>query len=291
MAFDLYQAVTDRILEILDKGTVPWRHPIHNSGGGRPKNLDSGKPYRGVNVFLLAITAWAKGYGSAYWLTFRQAQERGGYVKKGEKSSMVVFWKQYETNDEQTGDPKKVPVLRYYNVFNSDQVADIKPPDAAPEPAAPYEPIAEAEKIVAGYRDGPKIEHGGNQACYLPATDVIRLPTPDRFLSREFYYATSFHELAHSTGHAKRLNRHLNTNLAPFGSPDYSREELIAEMGSAFLCAVAGIGPPTIEQSAAYIAGWRKKLADGPKLIVSAAGAGQRAADRILGPQCEPAPA
>ena len=288
MAFDIYQAVTDRITEMLDRGTVPWRHPIHNTGGdGRPKNLESGKPYRGVNVFLLGITSWMKGYGSAYWMTFRQAQENGGHVKKGEKSSMVVFWKQYETTDRQTGQPKKVPVLRYFNVFNAEQVDGVKVPDALAEPAQPFEPIAEAEKIVAGYIDGPQIEHAGTQAFYRPLEDLVRMPKPERFLSREFYYATGFHELAHSTGHGKRLNRGLETKLAPFGSPDYSREELVAEMGSAFLCAVAGISPPTIEQSAAYIAGWKKKLAGDPRLVVSAAGAGQRAADWILGQRGE----
>jgi antirestriction protein ArdC len=291
MAIDIYQAVTDRILTMLDKGTVPWRHPIHNSRGGRPKNLESGKPYRGVNVFLLAITAWMKGYESSYWLTFKQAQEKRAHVKRGERSSMVVFWKHYETVDEKTLQPVKIPVLRYYNVFNADQVEDLKAPDAPPEPDEPFEPIAECERIVAEYADGPKIEHAGTQAYYRPAADLVRLPKPERFLSKEFYYATSFHELVHSTGHAKRLNRGLETKLAPFGSPDYSREELVAEMGSAFLCAVANIGPQTIEQSASYIAGWRKKLTDDPKLVISAAGAGQRACDRILGTKVEtPAP-
>lgn len=281
---DVYQAVTDRILEMLDKGTVPWRHPIRGgAGGGWPKNLESGRPYRGVNVFLLAVTSWMKGYGSAYWMTYRQAAARGGHVRKGERSSMVVFWKQYDTTDKETGEPKKVPVLRYYSVFNAEQCEGVKPPDAPPEPAAPFEPIEAAERIVAGYADGPTIEHAGAQAYYRPPADLVRLPEPGRFLSREFYYATAFHELGHSTGHSKRLDRGLSTDLAPFGSPDYSREELVAEMASAFLCATAGISPPTIEQAAAYIAGWRKTLSDDKKLVVIAAGAGQRAADWVLG--------
>ena len=197
---------------------------------------------------------------------------------------MVVFWKQLETTDRKTGEPKRVPLLRYYNVFNAAQVDGIPTPDAAPaEWAVPIEPIAEAERVVAGYADGPRIEHGGSQAYYRPADDLVRIAEPGRFLSREFYYATAFHELAHSTGHSSRLDRGLDTNLAPFGSADYSREELVAEMGAAFLSAVAGISPPTIEQSAAYIAGWRKKLTADPKLVVSAAGAGQRAADWVLG--------
>lgn len=283
MAFDVYQAVTDRILEMLDKGTVPWRHPIISTGGGWPKNLESNRSYRGVNVFLLAMTAWAKGYGSSYWLTFKQAVEKGAHVRKGEKSSMVVFWKQYEATDKDTGEKKKVPVLRYYNVFNAEQCEGITPPDAPPEPETPFTPVVEAEKIVAGYAGGPKIEHGGNAAFYRPSEDLVRLPHADRFLSGEFYYATTFHELAHSTGHEKRLNRGFDKNPAPFGSTDYSREELVAEMGSAFLCAAAGISPATIEQSAAYIDGWRKRLKDDRKLVIMAAGAGQRASDWILG--------
>src|SRR5690242_3052120 len=116
MAVDLYQEITSRILALLDQGVVPWRSPIlGRTKAGHPRNLKSGKHYRGVNVFLLAFTAWGKGYGSSYWLTFNQAKARGGNVRKGEKASMVVFWKTYETTDEKTGETKTVPVLRYYN--------------------------------------------------------------------------------------------------------------------------------------------------------------------------------
>ncbi|MGD9693610.1 MAG: ArdC family protein [Phycisphaerales bacterium] len=280
----MYQAVTDRILEMLDRGTVPWRYPIRTKAGGDwPRNLESGRTYRGVNVFLLAVTAWMHGYGSPFWLTFRQALLRGGHVRKGEKSSLVVFWKQHDATDEETGEPMKVPVLRHYNVFNAEQCEGVDPPGGAPEPAAAFEPIEAAQRVMTGYADGPVIEHAGGRAYYRPSSDTVWLPEPARFLSREFYYATAFHELAHSTGHKKRLDRGLSSDLAPFGSPDYSREELVAEMASAFLCATAGIGPPTIEQSAAYIEGWKKRLSGDRKLVITAAGAGQRAADWILG--------
>jgi antirestriction protein ArdC len=286
---DIYQAVTDRILETLDKGTVPWRHPIKRSGDndGLPRSMSSKKPYRGVNIFLLAMTAWAKGYESAYWLTYKQAKQRGGQVRKGEKASLVVFWKRYATKDKETGDKKIVPVIRHYNVFNAEQVEGIEAPDAVqPDPdAEPFVPIDEAERIVAGYAGGggPTVEHGGGQAYYRPKEDLVRIAEPERFVDRESYYATLFHELAHSTGHSKRLDRGLDKQLAPFGSADYSKEELTAEMGAAFLAAAAGISPPTIDQSAAYIDGWRKKLKGDKKLIVQAAGAGQRAADHVLG--------
>ena len=288
MPLDIYQTVTDRILEMLDKGTVPWRQPIRNAGGGWPRNIESGRPYRGINVFLLSMTAWVQGYTSSYWTTFRQVDKAGGHVRKGEKSTMVVFWKKLEVKDEKTGEPKQIPVLRYYNVFNAEQCDDLKAPDVPSEPVEPFDPIEEAESIVTDYPDRPMLEFKGKQACYLPKDDLVRMPKPEQFLCREFFYATMFHELAHSTGHSTRLNRQLDARLPAFGSPDYSREELIAEMGSAFLCATAGISPQTIEQSAAYIAGWRKRLAADPKVVVMAAGAGQRAADWILGQRGEP---
>lgn len=287
MALDVYQAVTDRILEMLDQGTVPWRRPIKPKahGDGFPKSMSTGKRYRGVNVFLLAITAWAKGYESSYWITYKQAQEQGGQVRKGEKSSLVIFWKQYTVEDQENGEDKEVMVARHYNVFNAEQCEGIVAPDTLPvdEAATPFEPIAEAEKIVQGYHNGPKIEHEGNQAFYLPEADTVKIASPERFHVREGYYATLFHELVHSTGHMRRLNRGLGEKLSVFGSEDYSKEELVAELGAAFLAAVAGISPPTIEQSAAYIAGWRKKLQGDKKLLVQAASAAQKGADHILG--------
>jgi antirestriction protein ArdC len=284
---DIYQEVTDRILELLDQGTVPWRQPIRRTahGDGFPKSISTKRRYRGINVFLLAATAWAKGYESSYWYTFHQAKACGGQVRKGERSTLVVFWKQYATQDRETGEEINVPVLRHYNVFNAAQIEGVVPPDGIPpaEPTPPFEPLAEAEQIVAGYQSPPAIEHVGNRACYLPLADRIEIAPPERFVDREGYYVTLFHELVHSTGHASRLHRDIGRQLSPFGSPDYSKEELVAELGAAFLAAAAGISPPTIEQSAAYIDGWRKKLADDKKLVVQAAGLAQRAADRILG--------
>ena len=292
---DIYQAVTDRILEALDKGTVPWRHPIRRGDGGHPsggwpKSLSSGKPYRGINIFLLAMTAWAKGYGSDYWLTYKQAQQQGGQVRKGEKSSLVVFWKRYVTKDKETGEDKIVPVIRHYNVFNAEQCDGVETPKSITDGGAvgkektePVGPIAACERVVLGYEAGPVLSHGGIQAFYAPMSDSVQIPAIDRFESAERYYATLFHELVHSTGHSSRLDRGLDKKMAPFGSADYSKEELIAEMGAAFLAASTGISPPTIEQSAAYIDNWRKKLRGDKKLIVQAAGAGQRATDHILG--------
>jgi len=281
---DIYQSVTDQILEWLDKGTVPWRTPITGAGGdGMPKNLISNKAYRGVNAFLLAITTWIKGYESSYWITYKQAREKGGHVRKGEKSTNVIFWKQHEIEDTKTNDKKIVPVLRHFNVFNIEQCEKIPVPDAPPPITEEFTPIEKAEAVVAGYRDGPTIEHGGGRAFYRPSIDGVRIPEPGRFENAESYYATLFHELVHSTGHSKRLDRGLDRDLRPFGSPDYSKEELVAEMGAAFLAAVAGISPPTIEQSAAYIDGWRSVLRADKKIVIQAAGQGQKAADWIRG--------
>jgi antirestriction protein ArdC len=284
MSFDLYQTVTDQIITMLDTGVVPWRSPIlGHTSAGHPKNLESKKKYRGVNVFLLAFTAYAHGYESSYWLTYNQAKQQGGNVRKGEKSSMVVFWKKYETKDRQTGEDKKVPVLRYYNVFNLAQIEGIKAPDAVPFTPIDFQPIDAAQGIVKGYADAPTLEHGGSQAFYRPINDVVKMPEATRFASSEEYYSTFFHELAHSTGHSTRINRGLDSDPKPFGSADYGREELVAEMAAAFLCGEAGIKPAVIDNQAAYIGGWLKQIKQDKKLVISAAGAAQRAADWIRG--------
>jgi antirestriction protein ArdC len=284
MSFDLYASVTEQIVAILEKGVVPWRSPILSRGPeGLPQNLESLKPYRGVNVFMLAFTAWARGFGSSYWLTFNQAKAHGGSIKKGEKSSMVVFWKQIETTDEETGTAKTIPMLRYYNVFNADQCDGITAPDSAAESFIDFQPVDAAEALVKGYTGGPTLEHGGTKAYYKPSTDTVKLPEPQKFTSSEEYYATLFHELAHSTGHSSRLNRQLDKQPQPFGSADYGKEELVAEMASAFLCGHAGIKPAVIENQAAYLQGWLKTLKQDKRLIVSAAGAAQKAADWIRG--------
>ena len=283
--FDLYEEITKKVTQMLDQGVVPWRSPIlGRSSAGHPKNLDSGKPYRGVNVFLLAFTAYVHGYESSYWVTFNQARERGGNVKKGEKSSMVVFWKQYETKDRTTGEDTKVPVLRYYNVFNAQgQCEGLDIPDAPVFEPTEFTPVEAADAIAKGYLGAPALEHGGSQAYYRPSFDTVRMPEPTRFRTSEEYYSTLFHEFAHSTGHSTRLDRKLDSEPKPFGTPDYGKEELVAEMAAAFLCGHAGIAPAVIENQAAYVQGWLKTLKGDKKLVISAAGQAQRAADLIRG--------
>lgn len=284
---DIYQEVTDKILSFLDEGTAPWRQPIIGRGGaGYPTSMTTGAKYRGINVFILALTAWFEGYSSSHWVTFNQAKKLGGSIKKGEKGSLAVFWKWYEKEDEDSGQTNRLPVLRHYSVFNAEQCEGIEAPDLDPhEELNDFTPIERCEQTISGYKDCPPIVHGGKAACYLPGEDKISIALPERFITAEDYYATLFHECGHSTGHEKRLNRERDRDIGGhvFGSPEYGREELVAEMSAAFLCAHAGISPPTIENAAAYIDGWRKKIKGDKKLVIQAAGKAQAAADYILG--------
>lgn len=281
---DIYQEVTDRVLEILERGVVPWKNPIRRkaNGDGWPKNLSSGKRYHGINIFLLTFMNWQAGYSSDYWLTFHQAKEQGGSIRKGEKSSLVTFWKLYEKADEATGKELKLPCLRHYHVFNVEQCEGVTIPDVAEIEALEFTPVEAAESIIMGYPDPPIINHEGSRAFYRPFTDTITIAPREQFRDVESYYATLFHEAAHSTGHRKRLDRQMD-EPQPFGSPDYSREELVAEMAAGMLCGQAGIVVATIEQTASYIDHWKKSLSGDKRLVINAASAGQKAADWILG--------
>jgi antirestriction protein ArdC len=277
----VYQLVTDAILEALEQGVIPWRRPW---GGQQlaPKSATSGRPYRGINTWLLFIAAELHAYESPWWITYKQAQALGGQVRKGERASLVTFWKEWDTEDRETGEEIKVPVLRYFNVFNAEQCDGLGAkftgrPDVE---TFDHSPIDRCEQIAARYTDGPTVEHGGFRACYQPLRDHVLMPRPEVFQQREAYYSTLFHELVHSTGHEKRLNRE---SLGTQDLDAYGREELIAEMGAALLCGVAGISPGTIENSAAYLAGWCKAIRQDCKLAIQSAAAAQRAADRILG--------
>ena len=285
MKADAYQIITDRIVGLLDKGVVPWQKPWRG-GESMPRNLVSKRDYRGVNVFLLH----AMSYESPYWLTFNQAIELGGYVKKGERACPVVFWKRLDVDaqDEPTG-RKTVPFLRYYSVFNVAQCEGI-PADKIPALKGgerPHSPIAEAERIVNAMPKKPEIRLGGGRAFYSPAFDRVEMPKPETFRSADDYYSVMFHELTHATGHESRLNRKgvagSDGEWSAFGSTPYAREELVAEMGAAFLSGHAGIVERTIDNSASYVRSWLERLKDDTRLVVQAAAQAQKAADFILG--------
>jgi len=280
----VYDQITERIIAMLETGTVPWRKPWQ-AKAGFPRNLVSGKPYRGINVFLLH----AMSYESPFWLTFKQAKALGGIVRKGEKACPVVFWKQLEVEDKTTGKTEKIPMLRFYYVFNTAQCDGLK--DVAAPVESPLSAPTKPEEIVAFMPRRPEIKHGLTRAYYSPAEDIVAMPNRERFENEAGYFGTLFHELIHSTGHASRLNRPTVTESAGFGSNPYCREELVAEMGAAFLCGQAGIGESTLENSAAYVQNWLEQLQNDKKLIVQAAAQAQRAADFILGTKFNEAPA
>jgi antirestriction protein ArdC len=271
---DVYQIITDRIIELLKSGTVPWHRPW-KGGSQAPQNFVSRKAYRGINMFLLN----AAGFASPFWLTFKQVQSLDGRIKKGEKSFPVVFWKVFE--EEENGETKKVPFLRYHSVFNVAQCEGIAC-SLPPEVNGEFHPLQVCEEVVANMPNCPTIEHGVVRACYSPTLDVINMPEGKLFESVEAYYSTLFHELTHSTGHVSRLNRKEITDPIRLGSDPYSREELVAEMGAAFLSTHCGIENTTINQSASYIQSWLKKLSDDRKLVVQAAAQAQKACDFIL---------
>lgn len=225
-------------------------------------------------------------------MTFRQVQVLGGRVIKGSKGCPVVFWQKREKEPEAAAPAEETvvaagekaksppPFLRIYTVFNIAQIQGIDFPKPISQPIRPFEPIAMAEQIVNGWEDAPVVKHGASEACYVPAIDEIHLPDKGRFHSPADYYAIHFHEMGHATGAPQRLNRKLNNR---FADTNYAREELIAEMTSAFLCAKCGIDNHTIPNQAAYLANWMQALGKDPKMVVIAASQAQQAADLIQG--------
>lgn len=269
---NVYELVTEKILEQLEKGVIPWRKPWTNANA---VNWVTQKPYRGINTMLLEPGEYA---------TFKQISDAGGKVKKGEKSHIVVFWTWLEKEDQDTNEIKKIPFLRYYRVFEiNTQVEGLK----SKRDVQQYEhnPIEEAEKIFKGYINCPTYSYNPGSAYYLPEKDHINVPPLKDYKIADEFYSTLFHEMIHSTGHKSRLSRSGITSKASFGDEIYSKEELIAEMGAQMLCGVARIDNSTIENSESYIQSWLRVLREegNKKLIVQAAAQAQKAADYILG--------
>jgi antirestriction protein ArdC len=272
------EIITESILKQLEQGVAPWRKPWSTSV---PRNLISKKPYRGLNVFLLAT----QGYGSPYWVTFNQAKQLGAHVRQGEKSSLVSFWKfnEYARENPETGETenKTSVLLRYYRVFNIEQCEGLKALHG--DDRKPVNPIEECESIANQMPNSPRIEQH-SQAFYRSSADIVGMPSRNCFESPEAYYSTLFHELTHSAGHTSRLKRfEENSTDHQFGSESYSKEELIAEMGSAMLAGIAGISHATLSNSASYLQSWINRLKSDSRLIISAASHAQKAADYILG--------
>jgi len=278
--FDVYEMVTKLIIERLEAGVIPWHMPW-KTGGGMPQNLVSKKNYRGFNfIYLLSF-----GYQQPFFLSFKQAQDLGGHVKKGAKSIEVIFWKMRD-HVNAAGEADKIPMLRYYRVFH---ISDIEGIDLAKLPQLrahdhDFTPVQACENLMEAWKDKPVIETGKHQACYIPSQDVIHMPDARTFFEDTEFYSVLFHEATHSTGHAKRLKREMSGH---YEDNSYSQEELIAEMGAAYLCALCGIETKTIDNSAAYIKGWLSKFKSDNKFLVAAASKAQHAVDYITGTQFE----
>lgn len=274
-SFDVYATVTDRIIRQMEEGIIPWEKPWGGMNGGAISG-STGKPYSLLNQMLLNKPG-------AYY-TFNQIQKKGGSVRKGEKSQLVVFWKQIpvKEQDNQTGEVKTtiVPMLRYYNVFHIDQCEGIASHVIQPEP---IQTNPKAEAIISDYiqRAGVELIHRiSDEAYYSPSHDRVVLPMPEQFKSMEERFSTTFHELAHSTGHQSRLNRLRAT--AHFGSESYSKEELVAEITAAALMNHVGLETKgTFRNSTAYIQNWLTALRNDKRMIVTASGAAAKAFDYI----------
>ena len=288
----VFQYVTEKIIEAVERdGLLPWQKPWKCSSACAKSY--AGQQYRGVNALLTVLSG-----RPGPWITYNQARAQGGTVKKGEKGTMITFYKVTEyPNKKDASKTDKVPLFRYFTVFSLEQTEGVKDPSwlakekaqVSPEGAPlPLTPIQSAESIWGSYSDKPEVTDGGQGAWYCPATDKIGMPARDTFKTPEGFYTTLFHEGVHSTGAASRTGRTIGETKR-FGSADYSREELVAEIGAAFLCAEAGIANErTIENSAAYVKNWLERLKADNRLIVQAASAAQKAVDHILKDRASP---
>ena len=279
---DMYATVTAHVVAALESGTPPWIRPWTDSGlDPFPRNLATGRRYRGVNVLLLNLEARLRGFWDARWLTYRQAADLGACVRKGEHGTPVVFFKWHEvaTQTDRVTEPtpkRVIPLLKSFTVFNAAQLEGLPPAYQKPRSEALWEPVAEAERLLSA--SGAAISQGGDRAFYVPGEDRIQLPQAGQFASPEAYYGTALHELTHWTGHASRCNRPLGARL---GLEAYAFEELVAEMGAAFLCAHCRL--PARLEHASYIGNWLQALKNDKRLVFIASAKAQAATDYVLG--------
>jgi antirestriction protein ArdC len=286
------EIITDRIVKLLEAGTVRWHKPWANRGADAfPRNAITKRQYRGINVFILA----SQSYGSAYWLTYREAERLGGHVRKDEHGTPIIFWewlsREVEKHDGSVAE-RQFPMLRYYTVFNAEQTEGCRlPVDASPADAPVFNPIEACEAVYGNMPNRPMLEHGVTvaitrgrrlEAYYTAGSDTVVMPRREVFEGAEFYYSILFHELTHSTGAVHRLNRPTLNQALRFGDTNYSKEELVAEMGAAFLAAHTGIEQVTLPTSASYLDSWVKALKGDARLAIQAGASAQKAVDYVL---------
>ena len=284
--FNIYEAITEKIVAQMEKGIIPWQRPW-SGGNAEAINYVTRKPYSFINQMLLGKTG--------EWLTFKQIKERGGSIKKGAESRFVVFYSTYNGNskneeevEEEQGKDIRF-ILRYYHVFHIDDCTGIESKIKEVEPANDLQPVERAEEVIKGYLAAEPSLHfhndkASNEAFYRPSTDTVVVPMMSQYEIVEEYYSTAFHELTHSTMTEDRCNRKSDNKVAAFGSKDYSREELVAEMGAAMLVNVCGMDcAKAFENSVAYLQGWLKHLKNDPRAIVWASARAEKAARYIQG--------
>ena len=282
---DIYQEVTETVIKLLEEGTVIWQSSWHDRGW--PKNHLTQLHYRGWNLFFLNFHSERKGFPTAQYLTFKQANQLGGTIKKAEKGVKIIYWATIKPKDEHAStindeQQKSKLVPKTYIVFNIAQTEGIEFPNTTPIIKSETEKITTCEDVVDRMPNPPTMRFDGDCAYYQPIKDTVVVPPLEKSVGAEEYYCTLFHELAHSTGHSTRLNRKELMKTDGFGKFNYAKEELTAEMTAAYICAVTGIGQPTIENSAAYIENWLSVLKNDKTLIIKAASQAQKAADYIL---------
>lgn len=289
---DAYQEVTDAVIKALEEGTVVWQCSWNKIGF--PKNVTTDINYRGWNVFWLNFHTMLKGYETPFYITYKQATDLGGTVKKGEKGVQITYWATIElkgqsketvdpANDETKEARRTKLVPKVHTVFNIDQTEGIPFPKVEALFQSAAEKIEACEKIIADMPSRPVINYNGDRAYYSPSLDTVVVPGLKISKSSEEYYCTLFHELAHSTGHESRLKRKELIETDGFGGANYSKEELTAELTAAFLCATTGIEQTTLPNSAAYIKGWLSAFKNDKTMLLKAASQAQKAADFILG--------
>lgn len=281
---DLQQHVTDQIVAILESGTSPWVKPWGSDGSsGMPHNHSTKKAYQGVNVLILWAAAAERGFTSSAWLTYKQAQAAGGQVRKGEKGTTITFYKPIQIEKE--GEQKTIPMLKTFTVFNVDQIdgIEVATPEEQPKEFTADQKTEAAVRLFECYRErtGIQFSTGGDRAFYSPSHDTIQMPERSDFTKESGYAATLLHEAVHSTGHRDRLDRLKDTS-----KKGYAFEELVAEIGAAFLCCDLGI-TNELEQHASYIDSWLKALKDDRTLIFKAAAKASKAYELITQPDAE----
>ncbi|TIV14258.1 MAG: DUF1738 domain-containing protein [Mesorhizobium sp.] len=277
---DTYQRITDTIVEQLDAGTKPWIRPWRGSVRHSliPRRA-TGEAYRGVNVLMLWVSGQMFGYEENTWMTYRQAQDLGGQVRKGEKGTLVVKYGTFTPQEREDDEDRSIPYLKGYTVFNVEQIENLPDRFVSPAEELPSVPVPHMETVEAFVGNtGAKVSYSGTKACYRPSSDDILMPDRDRFESEVHLYSTLLHELSHWTGPKHRLDRDLSGR---FGTECYAVEELVAELAASFLCADLGVAHNPRDNTAAYLASWLAVLKNDKRAIITAAAKAQAAADYL----------